>query len=747
MRRLLRKKGSVLFLVLVVMSLLVIAASATYYIVNNQHASVTVRYSSEQSYQTALSVSNTVSDYIDGYGTKLKNKQIDGTNYEENILAQLVSLHINEQYDATKSLVDLEMGDVTVNIKKLKETEITEGDSTSTEHIFEISTNVNVNGETATVTQYKAITTASQVQTAEPFTRFLTSTGKGSDPRDVFLAPATIYGDAFFENEWTTMTAHLNSSLYSSKSFVDHGIKYKMPVDNEGNKSTLNWEMVIGENFITSANGEYTGRLDNVFVGNDMSLNSQWNAEKVYVGGSLEVKFNDNNNTNTFFINEDLHISANGTPNNTYYVNGDLYLPKNEEWGYVPIPSGKFYVNGMIYLDGVPATLGDDGIYRYTDAWGGSSALPQTVESWTTKFFAPISSADFETAMKDEIPLNNNPQTEDDYFVIENWDDVYEYIESKASQNEYMNWDAEKYFLKLEEEGKTAGTVTPGQNNTDTTTYANQVCTISESCRIKQAQFEDGGQWGSPQAAGGNIVINADSEPLYIYLEPEAGESSFRFGPEGQRTNVIIEGQYPVVFILPDGTSFQMVDQSYIGHGDLLLETGDIDSLDDLLNGDINVIGQAGMYTDDPSKIQSLFEEDPDDGLFKFNTTGKTGTLHNNIFLVSNSDNATLDFNVISTFGGYIYAPKCNFVNDRASQVAAFVGGLVVSNYTYKNNVSHLIFTSPYDYYNNYTYDYANGENNGNIVDKIMSGSGGTKPGADDSNITVVSSVKTIGYR
>lgn len=740
MRRLLRKKGSVLFLVLVVMSLLVIAASATYYIVNNQHASVTVRYSSEQSYQTALSVSNTVSDYIDGYGTKLKNKQIDGTNYEENILAQLVSLHINEQYDATKSLVDLEMGDVTVNIKKLKETETTEGDSTSTEHIFEISTNVNVNGETATVTQYKAITTASQVQTAEPFTRFLTSTGKGSDPRDVFLAPATIYGDAFFENEWTTMTAHLNSSLYSSKSFVDHGIKYKMPVDNEGNKSTLNWEMVIGENFITSANGEYTGRLDNVFVGNDMSLKSQWNAEKVYVYGDLEVKYGDGN-TNTFFINKDFHLKTgwSSTPNNTYYVNGDFYIDRTEdEWGgTISVPSGNIYVNGKIYYDGVELEEDEEGNHYYTDEWGNTQIIS----------IPHISAEDIETAMENNIPLNNNPQTEDDYFVIENWDDVYEYIESKASQNEYMNWDAENYFLKLEEEGKTAGTVTPGQNNTDTTTYANQVCTISESCRIKQAQFEDGGQWGSPQAVGGNIVINADSEPLYIYLEPEAGESSFRFGPEGQRTNVIIEGQYPVVFILPDGTSFQMVDQSYIGHGDLLLETGDIDSLDDLLNGDINVIGQAGMYTDDPSKIQSLFEEDPDDGLFKFNTTGKTGTLHNNIFLVSNSDNATLDFNVISTFGGYIYAPKCNFVNDRASQVAAFVGGLVVSNYTYKNNVSHLIFTSPYDYYNNYTYDYANGESNGNIVDKIMSGSGGTKPGADDSNITVVSSVKTIGYR
>lgn len=734
MRRLLNKKGSVLFLVLVVMSLLIIAASATYYIVNNQRASINVRYSSEQSYQTALSLSNSVSDYIDGYGAKLKNKQIDGKDYEDNILVKLVSLDVNQQFDATKSLADLEMGDVTVNIKKIKIGETVDGDNTFTEHVFEISTNASVNGETSTVTQYKSIVTAAQVQTAEPFTRFLTSTGKGSDPRDVYLAPATIYGNAFFENEWTTMTAHLNSSLYSSKSFVDNGIQYKTPKDSEGNKSILNWEMVIGENLVSTANAGRE-RLDNVFVGNDMSLDSQWNAEKVYVGGDLEIKYNDSN-SNTYFVNEDLHMQANGTPNNTYYVNGDLYIER-DKYGGISYPTGTVYVKGKIYYDGAELNLqeGEDGKLYYTNEWGGK------VET----SISHISDEDVKAAMKNKIPLSNNPdpEKEEDYFLIEDWDDVNEYIALKASQNEYMNWDAESYFLKLESEGKTASTVIPGIDNTDKTTYNNQVCTISESCRIRQGQFQTGGY-----ATGGNILIQADTEPLYIYLEPEVGETSFRFGPELQRTNVIIEGQYPVVFILPDGTNFEMVDQSYIGHADLLLEAGGLDSVDDLLNASgSNVLNEGKMYGGDPSNVQSLFTEDSADGLLKFNTSGKTGTLHNNIFLVSNSDNATLDFNVISTFGGYIYAPKCNFLNDRASQVTAFVGGLVVSNYSYKNNMSHLIFTSPYDYYNNFTYDETNGENRGNIVDKIMSGSGGKKPGQDKGNITVVNQVKTIGYK
>lgn len=64
-KRLYRNNGSVLFVVLVIMSILIIGATATYYVVNNQHASIEVYYNSEQSYQAARSLSQTVSDFLD----------------------------------------------------------------------------------------------------------------------------------------------------------------------------------------------------------------------------------------------------------------------------------------------------------------------------------------------------------------------------------------------------------------------------------------------------------------------------------------------------------------------------------------------------------------------------------------------------------------------------------------------------------------------------------------------------------
>ena len=59
------KKGSVLFLVLAIMTILIIAASAAYYMVLSNRGSVEARRKDEQSYQTAISVNNGVSDYID----------------------------------------------------------------------------------------------------------------------------------------------------------------------------------------------------------------------------------------------------------------------------------------------------------------------------------------------------------------------------------------------------------------------------------------------------------------------------------------------------------------------------------------------------------------------------------------------------------------------------------------------------------------------------------------------------------
>lgn len=727
------KRGSVLFLVVVIMSLLIIAASATFYVVSNQRNAVQVQYSSEQSYQSAVSICNTISDYIDGYGAKLEKKQLDGPNYENNILVKLVNLNAGTSFNATQDFSSLGLGDVNITVSKPYEPVVDENGLTI--HTIDITTTATVNGESTTTTLRKAIYASEQVQTAEPFTRFLTSTGKGSDTRDVFLNAASIYGDTFFENEWTLMSAHLNCSLYSSRSFMDSGIKYYRP-DNY-----KNWEMVIAENLTTVANGKYDSKLDNVFVGGNMSLNSQWNAERIYVSGDLEIIYNDDaTHKNTFFVNKDCHIEASSLPGDTIYINGDLYIERNQ-WGRVSIPSGRFYVKGKIFYDGAEWALGEDesGVLYYTNEGGGKVSLPN---------FSKISASEIETAMINKIPQNNfvdddpSKWEESDYFAITDWDSVSAYISNKASKNEYMVWDAESYFEKLEGDNKTAGTIVPGVNNTDTSNPSACLCTITKSCRLKRANFISQNGYKT----NGNIYIKATTEPIFIYLQPEEGESFFQFGDNACYTNVIIEGKYPVVFILPEGIDFKMNGQSYIGHADLVMETGGIESVSELLKIS-NIFNAGGFSGGDAArqKVSNLFKEDSD-GYLKFKTSGKTGTLHNNIFLVSKSDGNTMNFSAQATFAGYVYAPNCNLTSDTASQSVGFVGGIVVANYSYKNSMAHLVFTSPYDYHNNYSYDAESGEDKGDIANKIMSDSGGKKPGADKGKITVLDKVETIGF-
>ena len=730
------KNGSVLFLVVVVMSLLIIAASATFYVVTNQQSAITVKYNSEQSYQSAVSMCSTISDFIDGYGTKLEHKQLDGAGYENNILVKLVNLPTLGHYDATQDFSSLGLGNVNITVSKPYDPYVDADGMTI--HTVDITTTATVNGESTTTTLRKEIYTSEQVQTAEPFTRFLTSTGKGSDQRDVFLNAASIYGDAFFENEWTLMSAHLNCSLYSSRSFMDSGIKYHRP-DNY-----KNWEMVIAENLTTVANGMYTDSLDNVFVGGKMTLNTQWNTKRVYVCGDLEITYNDSGHDNTFFVKNDCHINGtNSLGKDIIYINGDLYFHEVEKYGtkYVEMPTdAQFYVNGKVYYGGVEMTKNESGFYTYLNQWGGTS--------FATNIHS-ITASEIEALMKNNIPQNNfvsaNPDewTSEDYFAITDWDSVSAYINDKASKNEYMVWDAESFFEKLEADNKTAGKVRPGVDNTDKTTYNNQVCTITKSCRLKQAAFVS--QWGFE--LNGNIVIQATKEPIYIYLEPETGESTFQFAKDEYIANVIIEGKYPVVFILPDGVDFKMNGHSYIGHAELAMEVGGLDTVADLLNGNVNIFASCGFSGGDATKdkVRNIFKEDSD-GYLKFKTNGKVGNLHNNIFFASKSDSNTLNFSAETTFCGYVYAPSCNLTCDSASQSVGFIGGIVVSNYSYKNSMAHLIFTSPYDYHNNYSYDAESGEDKGDIANKLMSDSGGKKPGADKGKLTVLDHVQTIGF-
>ena len=166
MKKLLNKRGSVLFLVVVVMALLLIAASATYYVVRNQHASANTHYNSEQSYQTAYSVSEQMETYLTKLQTEISQNQ---SVYNNSLFAKMMAMKDGDKITSdTVDLTSYGLGDFYVEITRAEGS----GDS---EGVFKITTYSDVNGETVAITQvWKIVLSPSQTKY---FTRFLTSTG------------------------------------------------------------------------------------------------------------------------------------------------------------------------------------------------------------------------------------------------------------------------------------------------------------------------------------------------------------------------------------------------------------------------------------------------------------------------------------------------------------------------------------------------------------------------------------------
>lgn len=717
MKKLLNKKGSVLFLVVVVMSILIIAASATFYVVNNQSSSVTVRYSSEQSYQTAVSVSDMVSQYIDDFGNKLNKKQIDGKNYEDNLLVKMTKLNDNESFVTDDiDLSNYNLGEK-VNVEITKISTVKDETAGTTTHNFSIVSKAEVNGEVSTVTQIKAITTTSKINSAEPFTKFLTSTGQSGNGLDVYINAADIFGQLYFENEYSSCTGHVNTSIYCSKTFADNGIIYSKL--DAGEKR----EMVVAEDlYLTvSTNSGTTTNLSEVFVGGNMKINKAMHVEKFYVMNDLYVTSN-TDYASDFIVHGDCYIGStvNEMKKSRFFVNGDLYFD-NDGLLYDHIPEG-FYVKGKIYRK-----KSDGSGYEEIDV----STLPSSSQALLKDY-----ESNYKAALSRDLKLEDGTE-----FKINTWDDVEDYIAKKASQQEYTTWDAEDYFDNTLFKDTVPNEVTPGQ--IDPTTHAlEEIVTITQSC-ILHPSINWSGNYNKHY-----IVIDTDTNggDVYIKLVPNSG-NTFSFveysgNPwDSSGVNVLVRGKYSVVFILPDGTEYKQIPFSYVGHEDLAMEMAGVTSFDDLLKGERTVSNYFNMDTHLANKdklTNNIMDTDTD--LFKI--TGASGKLHNNIFLATKSTGKTLDFGNTGTFCGYVYAPRCTLKCDNQFNQISFIGGMVVSNYSYKNYRAYLYFLNPYDYNNTFSPEPPE-----DIVANLMKNSGAKTPGGDEGSITILDSVKSLGYK
>lgn len=730
MRRLLRKKGSVLFLVLVVMSLLIIAASATYYIVNNQHGSVTVRYNSEQSYQTAVSISNTVSKYIDGYLEAISKSGNELDSYKDTIVGKMMSMPIGGTKDITSEidLIDEGMGKATVTIKKAGSK--LEGDNTVTN--YEITTTAVVNGETVVVTQVKEIVTGP----AEYFTRFLTSTG--NRPEDVVFSSHSILSEAYFENEYTSLGAglaftHINHSLYSLGTIYDYGIKYV-----EGNSK----EIVVAENYYVASTGGGSLYADNIYVGGNLinGENGDYGKTKaifgdnVYVLGEMVIGSNGISTLGdgskkgpTYYVNGDCHVWC-GTEFSKFYINGNLYLHNTNNG------QGQYHVKGDVIIADVYNGMGwclAEGIeYGGEIKMSDGSAVDTGSTQYLNKHFAHNASM---AEPFDESTLA----------------DIQNYISSSTKKNKYQVWDAEQYFNTT---FNPDGTLTPIRLDDETDSHVqrlneyvdNYVVKIDESCMISPAQA-----WG----AGGfhNIFIDTSvhDEDIYIYLQPAAGSDTFSFAPsDAQNVNLYIMGKHSVIFILPQNVNFEMSGQSFVGHIDVfsgLSKDGiDASNIQDGTLGDAAFTGRAFtelayLQGDGEPLENSLYVNEDGATIFKSGAFG--GDAHNNIFLVTKGTKNAIDFSAQSTFLGYVYAPHAIMTSGGGADGLGFIGGLIVGSYAYQTNAA-LAFTTPYDYYDLYGLTKKT-----DIVKYLINFANSAGGGGDTMDAAILQRFGTVGYK
>ena len=760
MKKLLNKKGSVLFLVVVVMSILIIAASATFYVVNNQRSSVNVRYSSEQSYQTALSVSDTVSKYIDGYLEAIAASGNELSDYPDTLIGKMMNLTIGSSSDITSSidLSDDNMGKATVTITKKKQIP-DPSNPENTAHVFEISTKSEYNGETIEITEVKQIVSGP----SNYFTRFLTSTGHR--PEDVVFQCGVMYSDAYFENDYTDFgggATNIRNSIYATGTFVDNGIGYIKTGPNE---------MVIGENFyVLSAGGGGSGSavdVDYIYVRGNMTVksgaNKTFKSKNIYVLGDLILDGEIGSNPTNFFVAGNCYINTHTGTDDSFYIGKNLYVGSAVNGAL-----GTFVVDGDIDLasgcNGSAVSMKCKG--TITNNAQSYATFNPVIDSGT----GAIIGTAFSNAAAGGAPVSD-------------WSEVSKYIIKCTKANKYEDWDAEGYFLDnlatapILDLASAPNLITnwnaAGYGFYDTPDYkveqynqywSRSLLTIKKSCRLAPIKNPSwGGKW---QGDGNTVVFDATSSDLYIYLDSNGmvdsnGKKLFSFFENFNGTNILIRGTHSVIFILPSDTNFKMNTQQFIGHEDLAFYLSGETSVTNIAeNG--KVVYCTNNETTKP-KIEAALRTEVVDStttatIIDQSTVG--GIAHNNIFIVSAGKtrdvsgeltstltNNYLDFNIQSGFSGYIYAPYSEMRCNGGYSGMQFFGGLIIGTYTYKNSSALLAFTTPYDYADIYKKPGEANYKKTDIVKRLISfANNDGVPGGSSDSITL-QSFDTLGYK
>lgn len=760
-------KGSVLFFIIAIMTVMIVLASAVYYSTISARAQVEIKYGNEQSYQSAVSLNDLVTEYLN---TKTDDAFVDA------IIALSPNKSLTTKGDGTDAFAELAggLGDYKITVTKLS------GDSGDEKQTIKVETEVLVNGETSTVTSIGEFTLVSKPYS---FDRFFTSTGYA--PNDVVMSGMTVTSTMYLDNEYSQIgsSQSVNSGINIRAEVISAGTLSinNAPINSNGDQT---FDITTGNNLIMTYNGGQGAMNLNggrIRVGGNLIQGTSFNYKNdtdVYVVGDFISGRPSDDSDCEIYVNGDAAFFGNETYMGKVYVNGDVYIDKEVNTGD-KFPGG-ITVGGNVYLCSGSSYYGaqkawikshgvdDSRIKDYTDASIRFEAKNGENDSAYNALRANMDKArgSNEQAYSYVWPSDSG--------TCESLTNVKAKINEKVGNPEYTNWNMTKKFIN-DDGSYTVDPINYKFDNAtepqvqderfkDTGSTKNQLVVSAQ----KFGQYVIMGDMRITAGTGDgyNIVFDTtmpggNDIDMYVYLPancfmkktPPANEWSsptysfsnksedkskfncFRWNnePDGQFAgwfSVLTKGKGSVIFVIGDGVTYFAQTRVFMGHYNLLKEV-----LPDAIAADGKVTN-TDKFSE--AKISAIMRTNDTDArkqtLFKQNILDKyknSGGIHNNLFVVAINKNSDVNFDMqYNTFCGFIYAPYMTFGAGKSTEGHfAMLGGLIVSDYEMPNTSRVYMATIPYDYYDRYVDSTLTGAEKEDArfdyMEKLISNSGG----------------------
>lgn len=765
-RALLRLKsgrGSVLFFIIAIMSVMIVLASAVYYSAVSARKQVEIRYGDEQSYQSAISLNDIVTEYLN---TKTEDAFVDA------ILALAPGSSLTTQGTGTDSFAKLAegLGDYKVTVTKIS------GDSSDEKQTVKIETEVIVNGESSAVTSVGEFTLVSKPYS---FDRFFTSTGYA--PNDVVMSGMTVTSTMYLDNEYSQIGSLQsgNSGINIKAEVISAGTLAlnNAPINADGDKT---FDITVGNNLIMTYNGGQGAMNLNggrIRVGGNLIQGTSFNYKNdtdVYVVGDLISGRPSDDSNCEIYVNGDAAFFGNETFAGKVYVNGDVYIDKEVNTGD-KFPGG-ITIGGNVYLCSGSSYFGaqktwikshgidDSRIKNYSDASIRFEAKNGENDSAYNALRANMDKA---RSLAGGTAAYNYIWPSDS-LICESLQNVKDKINEKVGNPEYTNWNMLKKFIN--------------DDGTYTVDPINYEFNNATEPQVKDERFKGTGSTKNQLVVSaqkfGQYVIMGDmritAEPwngynivfdttmpngkdidMYVYLPAnclmeKTGENSYKFSnkdtdkskfncfrwnnqPDGMFDgwfSVLTKGKGSVIFIVGDGVTYFAQQRLFMGHYNLLKEIlpNSISADGKVTNTDTfsqSAIEKIMRTTDANAKLHTVFKQDV------VNKYKDSGGLHNNLFMVAINKNSDVNFDMLyNTFCGFVYAPYMTFGAGKSPEGHfAMLGGLIVSDYEMPQTSRVYMATIPYDYYDRFVdstlKDDEKEDARFDYMEKLISNSGG----------------------